>query len=410
MSKKQKPLNTKSNKNIGLASITAQDNFDPHTLIAPHSAPIYTSSTYVYESAEKAQQVFRGEEKAYIYSRWSHPNAELAEGKIERLETYGLNLKARALLFSTGMGAISALFQSLLQPGDAVLAQGNIYGTTVDYFNHSSDAYKIQVIYADFAHLNKLEEILRQHKNIKLLYTETPSNPTLNCYNLKAIAGLAHKYKAKAAVDNTFASPYLQQPFKFGIDYIVHSATKYLNGHGTALSGALLGTDVKWMNDTVWKVRKINGTICSPFDAWLLNLGMKTLGLRMEQHCTNAMAVAKYLQQHEAVSKVNYLGLKDHPDHALARKQMRNYGGVLSFELKKGYKAGEKLMKKIKFCKLTASLGTIDTLIQHPASMSHYFVPKVQREQYGITDGLIRLSVGIEDVNDIIADLEQALR
>jgi methionine-gamma-lyase len=410
MSKKQKPLNTKSNKNIGLASITAQDNFDPHTLIAPHSAPIYTSSTYVYESAEKAQQVFRGEEKAYIYSRWSHPNAELAESKIEQLETYGLNVKAKALLFSTGMGAISALFQSLLQPGDAVLAQGNIYGTTVDYFNHYGDAYKIQVIYADFANLNSLEETLKQHKNIKLLYTETPSNPTLNCYNLKAIADLAHKYKAKAAVDNTFASPYLQQPFKFGIDYIVHSATKYLNGHGTALSGALLSTDVKRMNDTVWKVRKINGTICSPFDAWLLNLGMKTLSLRMEQHCANAMAVAKYLQSHEAISKVNYLGLKDHPDHALAKKQMRNYGGVLSFELKKGYKAGEKLMKKIKFCKLTASLGTIDTLIQHPASMSHYFVPKAQREQYGITDGLIRLSVGIEDVNDVIADLENALR
>lgn len=410
MSKKQKPLNTKSNKNIGLASITAQDNFDPHTLIAPHSAPIYTSSTYVYESAEKAQQVFRGEEKAYIYSRWSHPNAELAESKIEQLETYGLNVKAKALLFSTGMGAISALFQSLLQPGDAVLAQGNIYGTTVDYFNHYGDAYKIQVIYADFANLNSLEETLKQHKNIKLLYTETPSNPTLNCYNLKAIADLAHKYKAKAAVDNTFASPYLQQPFKFGIDYIVHSATKYLNGHGTALSGALLSTDVKRMNDTVWKVRKINGTICSPFDAWLLNLGMKTLSLRMEQHCANARAVAKYLQSHEAISKVNYLGLKEHPDHALAKKQMRNYGGVLSFELKKGYKAGEKLMKKIKFCKLTASLGTIDTLIQHPASMSHYFVPKAQREQYGITDGLIRLSVGIEDVNDVIADLENALR
>ena len=410
MSKKQKPLNTKSNKNIGLASITAQDNFDPNTLITPHSAPIYTSSTYVYESADKAQQVFRGEEKSYIYSRWSHPNAELAEGKIEQLETYGLNIKAKALLFSTGMGAISALFQSLLQPGDAVLAQGNIYGTTVDYFNHYGDAYKIQVIYADFADLNSLEEILKQHKNIKLLYTETPSNPTLNCYNLKAIAELAHKYKAKAAVDNTFASPYLQQPFKFGIDYIVHSATKYLNGHGTALSGALLSTDVKHMTDTVWKVRKINGTICSPFDAWLLNLGMKTLSLRMEQHCANAMAVAKYLQSHEAISKVNYLGLKDHPDHALAKKQMRNYGGVLSFELKKGYKAGEKLMKKIKFCKLTASLGTIDTLIQHPASMSHYFVPKVQREQYGITDGLIRLSIGIEDVNDVIADLEQALR
>jgi methionine-gamma-lyase len=183
-----------------------------------------------------------------------------------------------------------------------------------------------------------------------------------------------------------------------------------LNGHGTALSGFLVGTNIKHMKDTVWKLRKINGTICSPFDAWLLNVGMKTLSLRMDKHCANALAVARFLEQHTAVLKVNYLGLKSHADHALAKKQMSNYGGVLSFELKKGYKAGEKLMKNVRFCKLTASLGTIDTLIQHPASMSHYFVPKAQREQYGITDGLIRLSVGIEDVNDIIADLEKALK
>jgi methionine-gamma-lyase len=164
------------------------------------------------------------------------------------------------------------------------------------------------------------------------------------------------------------------------------------------------------MEKEVWKIRKLNGTICSAFDAWLLNVGMKTLSLRMDKHCANALAVAKYLQKHKAVTKVNYLGLKEHADHALAKKQMRNFGGVLSFELKGGYKAGLKLMKNIKFCQLTASLGTIDTLIQHPASMSHYFVPKKQREQYGITDGLIRLSIGIEDVRDVIADLEQALK
>ena len=164
------------------------------------------------------------------------------------------------------------------------------------------------------------------------------------------------------------------------------------------------------MKKEVWKIRKLNGTICAPFDAWLLNIGMKTLPLRMEQHCKNAMTVATFLQSHPAVSKVNYLGLKEHSNHTLAKKQMRNFGGVVSFELKKGYKAGEKLMKKIKFCKLTASLGTIDTLIQHPASMSHSFVPKAQREKYGITDGLVRISVGIEDVNDVLYDIEQAFK
>ena len=221
---------------------------------------------------------------------------------------------------------------------------------------------------------------------------------------------LAAKYKVKLAVDSTFASPYLQQPFKYGADFVIHSATKYLNGHGTALGGILIGRDYEFMNNKVWKVRKITGGICSPFDAWQLNNGMKTLSLRVDKHCANSLAVAKYLQAHPAVKEVHYLGLKDHPDHALAKKQMKNFGGVLAFDLKNGYKAGLKLMKKIKFCHLTASLGTIDTLLQHPASMSHSFVAKAQREQYGITDGLVRMSVGIEDVQDIIQDLDQALK
>ncbi len=394
----------------GFESVTARDVFDSAKAIHPHAAPIYTSSTYVYESAGKAQRVFEGKEEAFIYSRWSNPNAELAEQKLEQLETFGLNVSAKALMFSSGMGAIGALFQSILKPGDAILAQGNIYGTSVDYFNHYTSALNMQVVYADFAKLNEVEDVLKANKNIKLLYAETPSNPTLNCYNLKALSDLAHRHKAKLAVDNTFASPYLQQPLKFGVDFVIHSGTKYLNGHGTGLSGFLVGRHVKFMEKEVWKIRKLNGTICSAFDAWLLNIGMKTLSLRMDKHCTNAMAVAKYLQQHPAVTKVNYLGLKEHAEHTLAKKQMRNFGGVLSFELKGGFKAGLKLIKKIKFCQLTASLGTIDTLIQHPASMSHYFVPKQQREQYGITDGLIRLSVGIEDVQDVIADLEQAFK
>lgn len=400
----------KDTRTKGFASITAEDVADKNIQILPHATPIYTTSTYIYESADKAQKVFNGEEQAYIYSRWSHPNAEMVERKLEALETFGLNLKARALVFSSGMGAISALFQSLLKPGDTLIAQGNIYGTSVDYFNHYGSTYGIKVVYADLQDLSSVEALLNADKKVKLIYAETPSNPTLSCYDLKALAGLAHRYKARMAVDNTFASPYLQQPFKFGVDFIVHSATKYLNGHGTGLSGFLVSTDIKFMDKEVWKVRKITGTICSAFDAWLLNTGMKTLALRMDQHCRNATAIANYLQKHAAVARVNYLSLKEHPDHKLAKKQMRNFGGVLSFELKGGYKAGERFMKRIKFCKLTASLGTIDTLVQHPASMSHSFVPKAQREAYGITDGLIRMSVGLEDVTDIIADIENALK
>ncbi|MBK7149783.1 MAG: aminotransferase class I/II-fold pyridoxal phosphate-dependent enzyme [Bacteroidetes bacterium] len=402
--KKQKA----SSSTKGFATITSQDDF-PLKNITPHVAPIFTSSTYVYESAEKAQKVFEGKEDAFIYSRWSHPNAELVEKKLEQLETFGLDITAKALVFSSGMAALSALFQSVLKPGDALLAQGNIYGTSVDYFNHYGKEYGIEVIYANFSDIKQLEEILKKNRKVKLMYIETPSNPTIRCYDLATLNTIAKKYGVKTAVDNTFASPYLQQPFKFGIDFILHSSTKYLNGHGTGLSGFVLGKDVSFIKKEVWKIRKLNGTICAPFDAWMLNVGLKTLSLRMEKHCANAQAVADFLLQHKAVSKVNYLGLKTDEGHALAKKQMRNFGGVLSFELKEGYKAGKKLMQKIKLCKLTASLGTIDTLIQHPASMSHYFVPKKQREAFGISDGLIRLSVGIEDAEDIIADLNQAL-
>lgn len=393
---------------IGFSSITAQDK-EMKKIITPHSAPIYASSTYIYESAEKIRKVFEGKEDAYVYSRWSHPNAELVESKIEQLETFGTDIKAKALLLTSGMGAISCLFQTVLKAGDAILVQGNIYGSAVDYFNHFGNNLHIEVIFADFKDLNSLESTLKKNKKIKLLYAETPSNPTVNCYDLKALSKLAHQYKAALAVDNTFASPYLQQPFKQGVDFIIHSTTKYLNGHGTALGGFLLGIDKAVMKQA-WNTRKLTGGICGPFDAWLLNVGMKTLSLRMDKHCANAQAIAEYLSKHKAVKSVNYLGLTEHPDHALATKQMKAFGGVISFELKGGIKAGEKLMKKIKFMQLTASLGTIDTLIQHPASMSHSFVPKKQRQQFGITDGLVRLSVGIEDVEDIINDFEQALK
>jgi methionine-gamma-lyase len=399
---------SKSKKDLKFASITSQDE-PAEGYVMPHTAPLYLSSTYIYESPEKAQEVFKGKEKAFIYSRWSHPNAEQVERKIEQMETFGTKEKCRALLFSSGMAAISALFQSLIKLGDSLLVQGNIYGTTVDYINHAALQFGLKVHYEDFKKLDKVEAILKKDKKIKLVYTETPSNPTINCYDLKALSSLAHKYKTRIAVDNTFASPYLQRPLEYGVDFVIHSSTKYLNGHGTGLSGLLVGSDIAFMDKDVWTIRKLHGSICSPFDAWLLNLGMKTLSLRMQQHCSNALAVAKWLQAHKAIAKVNYLGLASHPDHALAKRQMKDFGGVLSFEMKKGYKAGEKLMKNLKFCKLTASLGTTDTLIQHPASMSHYFVPKEQREKFGITDGLVRLSVGIEDVQDIIDDFEQAL-
>lgn len=407
---KNKSKSTKIKTQKGFDSVTSQDRFDKEVKVFPHTLPIYTTSTFIYESPEIAQQIFGRKVDGYAYSRFSHPNAQLVEEKLEKMETFGLDIKAKALVFSSGMTAISNLFQSLLRPGDCIIAQGNIYGTSVDFFSHFTEVYKMEVVYADFKKPDELETLLKSKKNVKLLYAETPSNPTISCYDLAMLGKLAAKYKVKFAVDSTFASPYLQQPFKYGADFVIHSATKYLNGHGTSLGGILVGKDYEFMNKNVWKVRKITGGICSAFDSWLLNNGMKTLSLRMDKHCSNSLAVAKYLQTHPAVKEVHYLGLKDHPDHALAKKQMKDFGGVLAFDLKGGYKAGNKLMKKIKFCQLTASLGTIDTLLQHPASMSHSFVAKEQREKFGITDGLVRMSIGIENVEDIIQDIEQALK
>jgi methionine-gamma-lyase len=387
------------------ATILTQDEL-PTGAITPHVSPLYLSSTFIYPSVEEAQQVFEGKKKAFIYARWSHPNAEIVEQKMEALQT---TKKTKVLAFNSGMAAISAVFQSLVKPKDVLIVQGNIYGTTVDYVNELAKQMDLQVYFVDFKKTDEIVRICSSHKKIKLFYTESPSNPTIECYDIKKIAGIAHQYGAKLAVDNTFATPLLQQPIALGADFEINSSTKYLNGHGTGVSGIVIGADAAFMEKQLWKIRKLHGTIIAPFDAWMLNLGMKTLNLRMKAHCENAMKVATFLSQHKAVKKVNYLGLKSHPDHALAKKQMSDFGGVLSFELKNGYKAGLKLMKKVKVCKLTASLGTTDTLIQHPASMSHYFVPKAQREKFGITDGLIRLSVGLEDVEDIISDLEKGL-
>lgn len=394
----------------GFETICIDDRLDDKRYGNAHVPPIFATSTFVYDSPEKAMEVFKGNEEAYIYGRWHNPGFSLVEKKIALLEAYNTNLSASAIMFSSGMAAISGLIMSLgLQPGDTILTQGNLYGTTTELLDVVMMQQQVDVIYADMSDLNGIEELLNKHKNIRLLYLETPANPTLACYDLDKLAELAKKYGIKSAADNTFGTPYLQQPLKHGIDFVVHSTTKFLNGHGNAIGGIVVGTDTEHMNKKVWQMRKLLGGVPSPFDAFLLNNGLKTLVLRMRKHCLNALQVATWLEDHPKIERVNYPGLLSHPYHWVASKQMTQFGGLLSFELKGGLKAGIALMDNVKQCILTASLGTADTLIQHPASMTHIKVPKQQREVFGITDGLIRLSVGLEDVEDIINDLEQAL-
>jgi methionine-gamma-lyase len=374
-----------------------------------HQTPIYASSTFVFDTAEQGMRRFSGEEKGFIYSRWGNPTTEAAEQKIAELESFGTGLQLKGILHSSGMAAISTLLLSVLKPGEKLLTHFGLYGGTNELMNRVLTDMQIGSVIADIRDLQVAEDHLKKNKDIRLIYLETPANPTIQCVDIQALCSLAKKYDCKVAVDNTFATPYLQQPFALGADYVMHSTTKFLNGHGTAIGGILLGKDDTYFKERIIKFHRLLGGNSNAFDAFLLIQGIKTLELRMDRHCQNAMEVAHFLQAHPAISKVNYAGLPSHPDHKVAMKQMRHPGPMLSFELKQGLEAGVLFMNKLMMCVRTVSLGTVDTLLSHPASMTHYGVPREEREKYGITDGLIRMNVGIENLGDIIKDLDQAL-
>ena len=374
-----------------------------------HQVPIYASSTYVFDDAEQGMRRFSGQEEGYIYSRWGNPTITEAEEKIVALETFGLGIEAKGILHSSGMAAISTLMLATLKPGDKILTHFSLYGGTNELVNKILPGFNITAIIEDLRDLNIAEGLLRADPAIKMLYLETPANPTIQCVDVEELSKLAKRYNCIVACDNTFATPYLQQPFKYDVDFVVHSTTKFLNGHGTAIGGILLGKDVELMKTKITKIHRTLGGNSNGFDAFLLIQGIKTLEIRMERHCHNALEVANYLETHAAVEKVNYAGLITHPDFYTALKQMKHPGPMLSFELKGGFQAGIDFMNKLKMCVRTVSLGTCDTLLSHPASMTHYSVPKEEKEKYGITDGLIRMNVGIENLQDIISDLNQAL-
>ena len=374
-----------------------------------HQVPIYASSTYVFDDAEQGMRRFSGEEEGYIYSRWGNPTMTEAEEKIAALETFGLGIEVKGILHSSGMAAISTLMLATLKPGDKILTHFSLYGGTNEMVNSILPGLNITAIITDLRDLDNAAAILKADPAIKMMYLETPANPTIQCVDIDELSKLGKQYNCIVACDNTFATPYLQQPFKYAVDFIVHSTTKFLNGHGTAIGGILLGKDVDLMKTKVTKVHRLLGGNSNAFDAFLLIQGIKTLEVRMERHCHNAIEVAGFLETHPAVAKVNYTSLGSHADYQTARKQMRHPGAMLSFELKTGLQGGINFMNKLKMCVRTVSLGTCDTLLSHPASMTHYSVPKEEKEKYGITDGLIRMNVGIENLQDINNDLEQAL-
>jgi methionine-gamma-lyase len=381
-----------------------------------HQVPIYASSTYVYDTAEQGMRRFSGKEEGYIYSRWGNPTISEAEEKIAALETFGLlnkngeALKVKGILHASGMAAITTMMLATLKTGDKILTHFSLYGGTDEFVHKVLPQFGITAIIADLRDLNKAKDIIKSDAAIRMIYLETPANPTIQCVDIDELSRLAKQNNLVVACDNTFATPYLQQPFKYDVDFVMHSTTKFLNGHGTAIGGILLGRDIDLMKTGVTKTHRLLGGNANPFDAFLLIQGIKTLELRMDRHCYNAMEVANFLEHHAAVARVNYAGLSSHPDYKTALKQMKHPGGMLSFELKKGLQGGIDFMNKLRMCVRTVSLGTCDTLLSHPASMSHYGIPKEMREKYGITDGLIRMNVGIENLQDIIADLDQSLQ
>ncbi len=380
-----------------------------------HLTPIYASSTFTFESAQEGSDRFAGADKTRIYSRWGNPGFTPAEETIAALETFGLTnadglpLQVRALLHASGQAAMTTLFFSTLQTGDTVLSHFSLYGGTHELLHKVLADAGIKTMIIDMRDPAGIRDALQQNPGIKLIHIETPANPTINCVDIEAVTTIAKQHGVLVSVDNTFATPYLQQPFKYGVDFVFHSTTKFLNGHGTAIGGVLLGRDLELMRTKVWKWFVLLGGNSNPFDAFLLTQGLKTLELRMERHCSNAEQVANFLAAHPAISHVNYTGLSSHPDFAIAKKQMKHPGALMSFELKGGLETGKRFIDALQMCVKAVSLGTLDTLVSHPASMSHAGIGREERIRFGITDGLIRMSVGIENIEDIIADLNQAL-
>lgn len=367
------------------------------------ATPIYQTSTFVFDSAEQGGKRFAGEECGYIYTRLGNPTNTVAEEKLALLE----NAEA-AMSMSSGMGAVSSAIWTAVKSGDHIISSKTLYGCTFAFLNHGITRFGVEVTFVDTTDPQNVKNAMRP--NTKVVYLETPANPTLDVSDIDAISKIAHTNpECLVMVDNTFCTPFLQRPLELGADVVIHSATKYLNGHGDVIAGFVVGKKEFIDQVRFFGVKDMTGSSLSPFDGYLIARGMKTLHIRMERHCENAMEVAKFLRQHPAVKKVVYTGFEDHPQYEIIKKQMTYPGAMISFEINGDLEKGKKVMDEVKLCVLAVSLGDAETLIQHPASMTHSPYTQEERESAGITDSLIRLSVGLENPKDIIADLNQAL-
>lgn len=357
---------------------------------------------------EEGIDIFSGKASGHVYSRYGNPTIDTVSQKLADMEAYGTGLTAYGYLTSSGMSAISTLVLSMLKSGDSILTQNDLYGGTTELFVKVISNSGIKTIFTDLTDIDAVEQILQNNRSVKMLYLETPANPTMKCIDILQMSRLGKKYGVFTCVDNTFCTPIIQQPLSLGVDFVIHSTTKYINGHGNSIAGILIGHDERYKKQ-IWTTLKLIGSTCNAWDAWLINNGVKTLALRMQKHAENAKQIAEFLEGHAKVKLVNYNGLVSHPYHEVAKRQMKSFGGMLSFEIDGTLKEVLFILNRLKFCKIAPTLGDVDTLVLHPATSSHINVDKSQRELSGISDGLVRLSVGIEDAVDIIEDIEQAL-
>ncbi|MGH1427386.1 MAG: methionine gamma-lyase [Arenicella sp.] len=396
---------SKHNSNQGFATRAIHQGYDSRDEQGALCPPLHLSSTFTFETTEQGGEVFAGEREGYFYSRISNPTNDLLERRVASLE----NAEA-AVAMASGMGAITSTLWSFLKAGDEIIVDKTLYGCTFAFFYHGLAKFGIEVISVDLTVAENLSAHLTE--NTKIVYFETPANPNMRLIDIERISTIVKGSGIpgiKIVVDNTYATPYLCQPLNLGADIVVHSATKYLGGHGDLVAGIVAGAQQDMEAVRLVGMKDMTGAVISPFNAMLILRGLKTLALRMQRHVSSAETIAQWLDQHETVSQVFYPGLVHSEYHALATKQMHGYGGMIAFILKGGYDAALTFMNQLNLIQRAVSLGDAETLIQHPASMTHSTYTPEEKRAAGIEEGLIRLSVGLENIDDILADMAQAI-
>ena len=386
----------------GFSTRAIHHGYDPLDAEGALTPPLHLTSTFAFETAEQGGARFAGEADGHIYTRISNPTTDLLERRMASLEG-----GEAAVAMASGMGAITSVLWSILRAGDELITDKTLYGCTFSFFQHGLSRFGITVRHVDLTNPIALETAMTD--KTKVVYFETPANPNMRLVDIAAISAIARRRGAKTVVDNTYATPVQTRPLAHGADIVVHSATKYLGGHGDLVAGIAVGSAEDMADVRMIGVKDMTGAVLAPFNAMLILRGLKTLELRVERHAANAQRVAEALEAHAGIETVHYPGLTNFPQHALAKQQMTGFGGMIAFELKGGYAAGIAMMNRLRMIRRAVSLGDAETLIQHPASMTHSTYTREEREAHGISEGLVRISVGLENVDDILDDLHQAL-